>query len=255
MSKDASKSKKSGFSVFGLLFKGSILALIAAIVFRTDDVLFTITFLLSAHTSWNYLESPYWNYVKAKWEKMPVVDPVPIPEIDIKDFTREKLLELSNGLADPVVIRGAIKDSVAVKKWTREYFRENYANETVVVREMLGDVIRFQHRSFADFYLMESKGRNVSIVASSSIFYRNKQFKEELMSPVEKDLVGPKGEPIIAQQFFITPGGRSWYHCAVGNNVFRQIQGQKRWNVIDPKKYNMFMCPSPVITATSVTPW
>ena len=123
--KETSKANKSGFSVFGLLAKGSILALIAAVIFRTDDVLFTVTFLLAAHTSWNYLESPYWNYVTAKWKQMPVVDPVPIPEIDIKDFTREKLMELSNGLADPVVIRGAIKNSVAVQKWTRDYFREN----------------------------------------------------------------------------------------------------------------------------------
>jgi hypothetical protein len=121
------------------------------------------------------------------------------------------------------------------------------------VREVIDEVVRMQHRPFEDFLTMRNKGRNVSIVASSSIFHRNPILRKQLESPVEDSLVGPSGEPIVANQFFITPGGRTWYHCAVGNNVFRQVVGQKRWTVIDPKKYSLHMCPEPVITGTSVS--
>ena len=254
MAKEGKKEKKTSF--IGTIFKAALVGVIMACIIRPDDAIFTVTFLLAAHTSWTYTESPfYMSYLKARVAKMPVVEPTPIPELSIENFSREEMLRLSNGLADPIVIRGALRDSDAVKKWSPDYFRTYYGNETVVVREMVDEVIRFQHRSFEDFFAMQAKGRNVSVVASSSIFFRRPEFKEQLKSPVEQHLVGPAGEPIMAQQFFVTPGGRSWYHCAVGNNVFRQIAGQKRWVLIDPKKYNLMMCPSPVITATSVTPW
>jgi hypothetical protein len=234
-----------------------VIAGLAFLIRRNLDAILTnVTFILSAHFGFKYVQNEwYWSRVKKRLYAMPLVEPTPVPELSIEEFSREKLLELSNNLADPVVIRGAVRDSDAVRKWNREYFQANYGNETIVVREVVDGVVRFQHRSFNDFYLMQSKGRNVSVVASSSIFYRNPKFKEELKSTVEDALVGPSGEPILAHQFFITPSGRSWYHCAVGNNVFRQIAGQKRWVLINPKKYNQFMCPAPVITGTSVTPW
>ncbi len=101
---------------------------------------------------------------------------------------------------------------------------------------------------------MQDKGRNMSVVASSVIFANNPQFKKELEAEgIEKDLVGPNGDPIIAYQMFMTPGGRTWYHCAVGDNVFRQVAGQKRWTTILPK-YNFYMCSKPVISGTSVNP-
>lgn len=234
----------------------ALVAVAIAVIMRTEDVIFSITFLMAAHGGWKYTESPtYMKYLKNKVYSMPVVAPVPIPEISIENFSREAMLKLSNGMADPIVIRGALKGTDAINLWGLVFFEENYGNETVVVREMVEDVVRMQHRSFADFMTMKAKGRNVSVVASSTIFNRNPLLKEQLTSPIEEFLVGPKGEPIIAQQFFITPGGRTWFHCAIGNNVFRQIVGQKRWTIIDPKKYNIHMCPVPVITGTSVTPW
>lgn len=236
-----------------------LVALVGAAIglfLQFDSAVFTVAFIMAAHGGWSYTDSPmYMKYLRNKIQKMPVVQPTPIPELSIDNFSREAMLKLSNGMADPIVIRGALRDSDAVKLWKPDFFGENYGNETIVVREMLDDVVRMQHRTFDDFFLMKSKGRNVSIVASSTIFYRNPDLKKQLESPIESSLVGPKGEPIIAQQFFITPGGRTWFHCAIGNNVFRQISGQKRWTIIDPKKYNLLMCPVPVITGTSVTPW
>eukprot|EP00602_Paraphysomonas_sp_CaronLab_P001394 CAMPEP_0185025478 /NCGR_PEP_ID=MMETSP1103-20130426/8416_1 /TAXON_ID=36769 /ORGANISM="Paraphysomonas bandaiensis, Strain Caron Lab Isolate" /LENGTH=316 /DNA_ID=CAMNT_0027558681 /DNA_START=249 /DNA_END=1199 /DNA_ORIENTATION=- len=195
-------------------------------------------------------------------EKLPEVEPMPLPELSVSNFSREELMRVSNGLRIPVVIRGALKDSAAVTKWSREYFLENYATESVVVREVIagGDgsdestmVVRVQGRTIEEYYKMMDKGRNVSMIASSSIFHRRPEFRGDMRAVMEDDLVGPNGEEIIALQFFATPGGRTYYHSEIGNNVFRQIVGQKRWTVISPE-YNYLLCPKPVISGTSVNP-
>lgn len=237
--------------------KPFLVAALAVVAYmQRDNIIFTVAFLMAAHGGWLYTESPtYMSFLRNKVQSMPVVDPVPIPELNMDNFSREALLKLSNNLADPIVIRGALDNTEALKLWGLDFFEENYGDQTVVVREMVDDVVRMQQRSFSDFMLMRTKGRNVSVVASSTIFHRNPALKKQLESPIEESLIGPNGEPIIAHQFFMTPGGRTWFHCAIGNNVFRQIVGQKRWTVIDPKKYSMHMCPVPVITGTSVTSW
>lgn len=251
---EAVNGKKKGrfFSICGNI---TLLVFLLLILFATDDLICTMTLLLATYTGWDHYSSPvYMSYITARWEKLPEVDATPIPELHVSNFTREDMLRLSNGLRRPIVIRGAIKETTAVKKWSEKYFLQNYASENVVVREMFNETeVRMQLLSFKQFFDLKNRGRNVSVVGSSSIFYRNKIFASELMSPLEEALVGPKGEPIIANQFFITPGGRSWYHSALGNNVFRQVAGQKRWTLIDPAD-NLWMCPAPVISGTSVNP-
>lgn len=143
-----------------------------------------------------------------------------------------------------------------MEKWSKEYFLANYGNETIVVREILDDgqhepIVRLQSRSFEDFYLMKDRGRNVSIIASSSIFSRRPSFLEEMRSPFEDDLVGLNGETVLVDQFFVTDGGRSWYHSEIGVNLNRQVVGQKRWTLISPAE-NFWLCPKPVISGTSV---
>lgn len=237
-------------------FKGTVLvaALAAVAYMQLDNIVFTVAFLMAAHGGWLYTDSPaYMNWLSKKVHAMPVVDPKPIPELNMENFSREAMLRLSNNLADPIVIRGAIKETEAISQWSLEFFEEFYPKDVFVVREMIDDVVRMQQRPFEDFILMKNKGRNVSIVASSKVFHDNPKLRKQLESPIEEHLVGPNGEPIIANQFFMTPGGRTWFHCAIGNNVFRQVVGQKRWTVIDPKKYSLHLCPVPVITGTSVT--
>jgi hypothetical protein len=144
-----------------------------------------------------------------------------------------------------------------MEKWSKDYFIANYGNESVVVREIIdedkGDMplVRLQLRTFEDFYTMKDKGRNVSIIASSSIFSRKPTFLQEMRSPMEDDLVGLNGEKVLVDQFFVTDGGRSWYHSEIGVNLNRQVIGQKRWTLVSPSE-NFWLCPKPVISGTSV---
>lgn len=230
-------------------------AILLAIFIARDDITISVLFLSSTMLGFKYTTHPlYMSYLKARWARLPYREADQIPEMSVVGFTRERMLKLSNNLASPIVIRGAVKDSVASQLWNDKYLLENYGNETVLVREMFDNAegLRMQQRTISDFYLMKEKGRNVSIVGSSAIFKRNPKFRRDLESPqIEKYLVGPNGEGIMAQQLFMTAGGRSWYHAALGNNVFRQIQGLKRWTVISPSE-NFWLCPDPVITGTSV---
>lgn len=211
--------------------------LLAAYIAR-DDITISVLFLSSTLLGIKYTSSPlYLSYLKFRWSMLPYREADKIPEMNAEYFTRERMLKLSNNLANPIVIRGAVKDSVAVKNWNYKYLLEHYGNESVLVREIFDDAqgLRMQQRTIAEFYMMKEKGRNVSLVASSAIFKRNPQFRRDLDSPtIERHLVGPNGEGIMAQQLFLTAGGRSWYHAALGNNVFRQIAGQKRWTVVSP---------------------
>lgn len=246
---------KAGKSLIGL----SVLAALIASVLRPHDTVSLITFFLASYTPWDYASSElYSDYMKTEWEKLPEIDAEPLIEFTTANFSRENLLSLSKNLAVPVVIRGALLGNPATEQWGREYFLGNFSSETIVVREVIDDgdghpIYRMQQRSFEDFYRMSDKGRNVSVIGSSSIFYRNKELIADIRAQMEDDLVGPDGSPILANQFFITSGGRTWFHAEVGANVFRQIAGQKRWTLISPE-YNFYMCPRPVISGTSVEP-
>lgn len=211
-----------------------------------------VSFLISYYTPLKYHKSElYLSVLDSQWNKLKEVEATPVPEIDIDSFSREKFLKLSEHFSKPIVIRNALKSSGAVQRWTPEYLKEKYFNETVVVREMIGTNLRVQHRTLNEFFHMRESGRNVSVIASSGIFYRSDVMKTETLSEIENDLKGPLGDKIDAFQLFMSPGGRSFYHSEMGTNVFRQIEGEKLWNVIDPM-YNYFLCPYPVITATSV---
>jgi hypothetical protein len=227
-----------------------------------DDAIMTFAFFLSKYSSWEHAKSPiYMSYITKKWNNLREVNPDPVPEIFIEDLTRETLLRVTNNLTNPVVIRGGVRDSFAVQNWNIDYFLENYPNEIVVVRELKGSdeedamSVRLQTRTIEQYARMLRNGSygDVTIIASSSIFGRNKQLRNDTDSPLEKYLKSPKGEEIMAYQLFVTPGSFSKYHSEIANNVFRQIAGRKRWTLIDPK-YSYLMCPYPLIAGTSVNP-
>lgn len=252
------KSGKSSSSI-GFLLIVAVLGAILAFVFRPHDTVSFTAFMLASFTPWTHSSSPlFMNYLRSEWEKMPEVEASPMIEFTMANFSRDEMLRLTKNMALPVVIRGAVAETEAVELWSRDHFLEFYPNESVVVREMIDDgfgkaTVRMESRTFSEFFLMKDKGRNVSIVASSSVFYHNQKLKDDIRSPIEESMEGPNHEPLSVNQFFITPGGRSWYHNALGNNVFRQIAGQKRWTLISPAD-NFFMCPKPVISGTSTNP-
>ena len=60
---------------------------------------------------------------------------LPARELLLSEATRETLAAASRGFTVPVVIRGALKNSIALKQWTdKNWWLENYGDENVLCK-------------------------------------------------------------------------------------------------------------------------
>jgi hypothetical protein len=139
------------------------------------------------------------SWLRYKLFALPEVEAESIPELFLTNATTTSdILKLSKNMRRPVIIRGALRDSIAVKRWSESFLKSTYGNEQVVVNELDRNSIRMQIRTVKEYFKMQDEGRNVSIAGSSSIFHRNKAFRADLHSPYE--VVGPKGQTALANE-------------------------------------------------------
>ena len=233
----------------------SVLVALYAVVFNFLDVADSVAFIMVTYTKWKHNNSPwYMDLLKQSWDrKFPNAIPaMPVLELFAHNLTKEEFLEKSQNFAVPVVIRGAA--SFASNHWSADYLFSHYANESVAVIEFADKakgLIRMQSRTFDDFQKMHKKGREVAIVGSSSIFYRRKDLIDEISTVIDPYLETKSGEKLYANQFFMTAATSvTEFHIEVGNNVYRQFVGKKKWTVISPE-YNSYLCMFPLISGTS----
>lgn len=88
---------------------------------------------------WKIFNSPmvkmYHEYLVSR---LPEREALPAIEIPLKEATKENLYRLTKGWTVPVIVRGAMKDIPAVKKWSNaSFWKENYGNETVLVSNVI----------------------------------------------------------------------------------------------------------------------
>eukprot|EP01031_Cornospumella_fuschlensis_P026350 gene26350-31832_t len=82
------------------------------------------------------------------WKKMmdfrrsfrPIREPTPLPEIDFKDITYEKFMEMTAGLSRPIAIRNAI--AAVNELGDVNFWLENYGDSTVNCVDMETDLYR-----------------------------------------------------------------------------------------------------------------
>jgi hypothetical protein len=175
-------------------------------------------------------------------------DPLPLPEISVEDFTREKLVELSKDFTFPVVIRGGLKNTPAVKLWSSiQWWVDNYGDEEVITKPV-GRVYGGGNKFFASIKEWAEKakedGVNYYIAGASSIFKRRPELAEMIDSPLTRNCSPNVGEdPINLQLFMGTSGSGSPIHAGFGTNLFRMIVGHKRWWFI-PTSETAWLMPS-----------
>ena len=102
---------------------------------------------------------------------------------------------------------------------------------------------------------MKKEGREVAIVASSSLFYNNPELKAECKGTdeLEKSFDDLLGET-VAFQFFIAEGqSETVSHSEPGYNVYRQIAGRKKWTLFSPH-YSYLVAPQCAVSGVTVTP-
>ena len=143
-----------------------------------------------------------------------------------------------------MVIRDAIKHSKAVKTWNENFLTKSYGNENVMVCEIAHDsgVRNMSTTTLKEFFYMNKLkgGKKMKIVPSSSIIENNQFF--DFLSPIEEDLIGPKGEKNTSHYLFSTSGENYNFRAEIGNNIFRQIVGKKIYTLIGPEQ-NFYLCP------------
>merc|ERR1719330_131755 len=216
---------------------------------------------------WRYLQPM--NRAPKNWE------PKEIPVIEAKDFSVEKMKEVSNNFKIPIMVRGLLKDSKAVREWANG----------VSLNAKLGDH-NLPYIVKSDFGAHQGSGnrevdsfRNIStdiltdLSSKKYLFFPVKSRFQYNGSDTEgyENLVRDTNEivhdDLEVEKFiykgFGTTADKMWrgsqiimgngaknlnettgtlWHCAIGSNWFIQVVGKKRWFFMD-QKYSSLMSP------------
>ena len=180
-----------------------------------------------------------------------------IIEINKDNVNRHLFWELTKGKTTPLVIRGLVRDSKAVREWGPEYFRNNYGDTKLIV------VDRGQHKLSAytsfnqqlDSHYMSIRDSIDNMRTTNGKFYINNVTDiflqhPELIDDLNLDQLHVVDDAIDgrtllkANMFMGGPGSGSSLHCAVGGNFFCNVHGKKKWVLMHPK-YTPFLKSTP----------
>lgn len=192
-----------------------------------------------------YNNSPFKSYV----------DPIPVPEIDVKDLTKDKFVQLTNNFTTPLVVKGFLKDSDAVRYWDLDFFAEKYGNTKLPVVQN-GDIKNhkkytnstapeeYNYITMAEFIDSVKSGKKMYINNVSRIFGYHPELLDDLDLGKIKDYTGEdiKDEVHITNLFIGGEGTGTSLHCSITGNFFYNIKGNKLWYLIDPK-YTKYLKP------------
>lgn len=145
----------------------------------------------------------------------------------------------------PVVIRGALKDSPAVRTWTPALFRERYGNVEVQVtsgRDRDRDYERNFQSTLHTVSMAELVDRVISRPSNDTyLVARNYFFDQEALRPLRDHLQPPPGIVNTADvrpgtvKFWFGPGGTvTPLHFDEHSILFAQIYGRKRFTLVPP---------------------
>lgn len=183
------------------------------------------------YDGWVLFDSPMAkSYHDFLLSRLPDRPEIPLPELDVKDLTRESLEKMSNGYTFPVVVRGVLKDSPALKQWAdQNWWVKNYGNESVLckyVEQVADDGEPPECTVEKSFGKADGSGR-LYISGESKLFGRRPELEQTLNNELINS-VAP-GDKVFTQIFMGFPHMGSDVHGAVGCNIFRQIVGRKKW--------------------------
>ena len=170
----------------------------------------------------------------------------PLPELPAPGLTRERFLDASQNMRHPVVLRGFIRDTGAVRRWNLEYLKAQIGDTRCLVWG--GGPLRWDElwnrripmmevpfHEFADRMQHEPLYLNNStelIMASDTLLQDLEvhRIQQQLCHP------GATWQELSTTQLFLgSPHVGSPLHHAMGGNFFMQIAGRKRWTLINPE--------------------
>jgi hypothetical protein len=196
-----------------------------------------------------------------------VLQPTPITELPLAEYSYERLEQLSEGFTRPVVVRGLFSNSSAVRLWKNcDYLAEQIGHHEVNVvqngsqaayhwvmchKNKLSD---WAHQEAFDDAIKEigSNSKSLKTIvlppASRSKRVRNAEMESRFNAMANRDLDLPRIgggfasglKNTVLTQMFAGNGvegekiGSGW-HCDICNNFVVQVTGFKEWIFVRPE--------------------
>lgn len=216
-----------------LFFVLSVLIAVSLVFFPSFwvNLFLVIDFL----TSWELFNSriydAYHTFIVNRLPDRPIL---PLQEINYDQVTNEKIVELTRNFTWPLVIRGFLGNTTAVKEWGNpEWWMARYPNEEVLCAQK-GKILSEQvdNCTISRFYQQLRTENPLYITGATSIFENHPEL-HDMVNNANIDMIEP-GKRIATQMFMGLPDQGTDIHCAAGVNIFRQVAGRKKWWFIPP---------------------
>lgn len=238
-----SEKKKGGRC---LKYTSIVVVLLAISLVVLPNVWVYVFMALDFYTNWHLHDSTLWGYYhQVLTATKPDREALPLPEMDVSEFSREKLIEMSNNFTFPVVVRGVLKGAPALELWQRrDWWLENYGDEEVLCKPGGRSYDTKAFCTIREWYEKADAGQHFYINGASSIFRRRPELAAMVDTPLLRNCSPIVGADPLAIQIFMGQGGSgSPLHAGLGVNLFRQVVGRKRWWFV-PLTQSAFVIPS-----------
>ena len=150
---------------------------------------------------------------------------MPVPEYDMKKGSPDEFFNTFEKIPHPVVLKGFLKDSNLLEKYQFDKFIEKYGDETVLLQKDGLDGIPG----------LLKEVNNGSYLKTSEILLKKHQHIQddinECLKPLEAIV---RRKCSFSQMFMGKKGTGSPLHFANTHNVFLNIEGNKKWHLMDP---------------------
>jgi len=169
------------------------------------------------------------------------------PVLDWKDYSPEKLREISEGYRLPVVIKGMFTDSEAGKLWRFPYFDKMYGNQTIIYHELeypiTGITSSFQRQNspvtLHDYIVNVTAGGHRVLGNDHYLLTDYPGLIEQLELKRWQTFDGMEVLP-LSLRFFM--GGNNTgvgWHAATSHNLFIEVHGKKLFKWLNPDEVGL----------------
>jgi hypothetical protein len=165
---------------------------------------------------------------------------IPLKTYDFKTMDRTEFQTMINDEnSTPIVAKGFLNDTLAVKEWTHEYLMENHKEVEIVAFNYNQDSTDFKKLRLAEilgYQLDEESRESYYINNSAEIFNDYPEMIDDMGADKVLDLFEGHSVNSFSQIFVgnLKTWGTNWH---LGNDIScaLMINGMKRWYFMDPR--------------------
>ena len=213
-------------------------------------MLYSFLFLVNKYIGFNLFEkllNLYEDRYIKKYISKKMIGAQEIPTINSSELTQEIFEQLSDNYRRPVLIKGYLKETNAVKSWTENYLKETIDDDfklTILEKE---DKLILKDYTFKEF-CENMNSSNIYINNNNTIFSNYPQLFNDIKDrfyDLINTLKNSSLRNIHIANLFIGYNSSdkmkgSNTHCGGSGNFFCMIKGSKKWTLVDPK-YSIFL--------------